>query len=117
MKRILIIIAAAFSLSASAQTKEGKVVYERTVQMNNVRFGGGNLPPEIQAQMPKSRTEQFELLFNAQHSLFQFLQNRAYGGGGTFSSGRMVIQFKVGAAEITYIDFGKGSSVAQRQII
>ncbi|HEY1022815.1 MAG TPA: hypothetical protein VGE06_10915, partial [Flavisolibacter sp.] len=82
MKKIVLIAALSFSLAATAQTKEGKVVYERTIQMNNVRFGGagGNIPPELQAQldrMPKSRSDQYELLFTPEHSLYQFLPNAA----------------------------------------
>ena len=78
MKRVFSIVASILALAAGAQTKEGRVVYERTTQMANIRFGssGGNLPPEIQAQMdrmPKSRTDQYELLFTPQHSLYQFL--------------------------------------------
>ena len=86
MKRYLTVAAAFFVLSAQAQTKEGKVVYERTIQMTNMGFGG-SLPPEIQSQMPKSRTNQYELLFTPKHSLYQFLPNAAdeSGGGGTFS--------------------------------
>lgn len=116
MKKIITIAAAVFALAAQAQTKEGKVIYERTVQISNVRFGG-NLPPEIQAQMPKSRTDQFELLFTQQHSLYQFLPNAADEGGGTFSSGGMVIQMRGGSNDVTYIDFEKGTRTDQREIM
>ena len=51
MKRILLVAASAFTICAQAQTKEGKVIYERVMQMQ-VRMQG-DLPPEIQRQMPK----------------------------------------------------------------
>ena len=116
MKKFLLITAAAFTLAAQAQTKEGKVVYERTIQMTNMRMGG-NLPPEIQAQMPKSRTDQFELLFTPQHSLYQFIPNAADEGSGTFSGGGMVIQMRGGANEVTYTNLEKGTRVEQREIM
>lgn len=81
MKKLLLAAAVTLTLAAAAQTKAGKVVYERTVQMNTIRFGGGgNIPPELQAQldrMPKSRSNQYELLFTPEHSLYQFLPNVA----------------------------------------
>ncbi len=118
MKKIVAIVALLFTLTLQAQTKEGKVIYERTMKMSNIRFGG-NMPAEIQAQMPKSRTDQYELLFTAQHSLYQFLPNAAdeSGGSGTFSGGGMVIQMRGGANDVTYIDFEKGTRVDKREIM
>src|SRR5215203_2547984 len=101
MKNCLAIVAAFFTLGVQAQTKEGKVVYERTIQMTTMRFGG-NMPPEIQAQMPKSRTDQYELLFTPKHSLYQVLPNAADEGGGSFSGGGMVVQMRGGANDVTY---------------
>lgn len=120
MKKFLLIAASTFSLFAQAQTKEGKVIYERTIQMNNLRFNA-NMSAEIRAemaQMPKSRTDQFELLFTPQHSLYQFLPNAADdGSGNTFSSGGMTIQVRGGANDVTYIDFAAGTRVDQREIM
>lgn len=116
MKRILLIAATAFSITALGQTKEGKVIYERTIQMSNIRFGG-NVPPEIQAQMPKSRTDQFELMFTPKHSLYQFLPNAADEGGGSFSGGGVVIQMRGGANDISYTDIEKGVRVDQREVM
>src|SRR5437763_3017059 len=100
MKKFFLITAVAFCLFAQAQTKEGKVTYERTVKLTPPRFGGDNIPPEIQAQianMPKSRTDQYELLFTPEHSLFQFLPNAADDGGNqSFGGGGMMIQMRGG---------------------
>jgi GLPGLI family protein len=122
MKRVFSIVASFLALAAGAQTKEGRVVYERTTQMANIRFGssGGNLPPEIQAQMdrmPKSRTDQYELLFTPQHSLYQFLPNAtADEGNNTFAGGGMVINMRMGGSETTYVDYASGKRVDQREI-
>ena len=135
MKKILCIVAASVALGAQAQmegklsapmnTKEGKVIYERTTQMGNARFmgRGENLPPEIQAQldkMPKSRTDQFELLFTPQHSLYQFLPNAAdeSGGTNTVSGGGVMIQMRAaGINDVTYVDLAKGIRSEQREVM
>ncbi len=112
--------ATSFSLFVQAQTKEGKVTYERTMQLSNMRFGGGNIPPEIQAQMdkmPKSRTDQYELLFTPEHSLYQYLPNANDDGGQSFSGGGMMIQMRGAQGETTYIDFAKGERIDQRDVM
>lgn len=122
MKKTLLTAATFFAVFAQAQTKEGKVVYERTMQLQNMRFGGANLPPEIQAQManmPKTRTDQFELLFTQQHSLYQYLPNAVdeSGGAQTFSGGGVTIQMRGMQNEISYVNLAAGTRVDQRDIM
>lgn len=50
----------------SAQMKEGKIVYERKINMYRMITD-----PEMRARVPEFRTSQFELLFNEQSSLFR----------------------------------------------
>ena len=116
MKMLFALLASVLACFAHGQTKEGKLVYERTLQMSNMRFGG-NLPPDIQAQMPKSRTDQFELLFTSRHSLYQFLPNAADEGGHNFSGGGVVIQMRGGANDVSYVDLEKGLRIDQREIM
>lgn len=121
MKNILLVTALSFSLYAGAQTKEGKVIYERTIQMGAVRLGG-NVPPDIQAQMqaqmPKSRTDQFELLFTSERSLWQYLPSAADdGSGNSFSSGGVNIQMRGPSNEITFVDLANGTRLDQREIM
>ncbi|HET7898182.1 MAG TPA: hypothetical protein VFL47_10940, partial [Flavisolibacter sp.] len=114
MKRFFLIAACAATLCAGAQTKEGRVVYERTMQLGNMRFGG-NIPPEMQAQMdrmPKSRTDQFELLFTPEHSLYQTLPSAtADDGNNSFSSGGMTINMRMNTNEVSYVNWAQGSRV------
>lgn len=122
MKKLLVLAACALSLAAWAQTKEGRVVYERTMQLNIMRFGGGgNLPPEIQAQMdrmPRSRTDHYELLFSARHSLFQYLPSAtADEGTNTFSGGGMVVQMRNNPNELTYVNLASGERIDQREVM
>ena len=122
MKKYFLMAATLFGLAASAQTKEGRVVYERTFRMNNLRFGGGggNVPPEIQAQlerMPRTRTDQYELLFSPEHSLYQFLPNAAADeGANTFAGGGMVVQMRMSANEVAYTNWASGARVEQREL-
>jgi GLPGLI family protein len=114
MKKYFLIVASAFSILAKAQTKEGRVVYERTVQTPMRTFG--NLPPDVQAQVPKTRTMQYELLFTPEHSLWSFLPNAANEDQNTFSGGGVVIRMAGGGNETTYVNYAKGSRIDQREM-
>jgi GLPGLI family protein len=68
MKKITIALGLLLLISSSlmAQMKEGKIVYERKINMyRNIT------DPEMRARIPEFRTSQFELLFNEQSSLFR----------------------------------------------
>jgi GLPGLI family protein len=76
----------------------------------------------VQAQidkMPKSRTDQFELLFTPQHSLYQYLPNAADdGGNNTIAGGGIVMQMRApGVNDVSYVDFAKGTRSDQREIM
>ena len=69
MKKIL--TASLVLLAGSAvygQQKEGKVLYERTTQMQ-INFQGAN--DEMQRMIPRSRTDKFELSFGNNLSLWK----------------------------------------------
>jgi GLPGLI family protein len=68
-RRIIIIIlvsAIASAINVNAQMKEGKISFERKVNMH--RF---ITDPEMRARIPEFRTDKFELLFTEQASLFR----------------------------------------------
>lgn len=116
MKKLFVFLAVACSLVSYSQMKEGRVVYERTFQLPTRIFGGN---PDIAAQLPKSRTDQYELLFGNNQSLWQYLPdatgegdpNTISAGGGT-----MVFRFAGGNNDISYFNFDKGLAVSQREI-
>jgi GLPGLI family protein len=114
MKKLLLILFAAASVSVHAQTKEGRMVYERTIQTPVRMF---NADPEIARQLPKSRTEQFELLFSGNQSLWQYLPSANNEDPGTFSAPGMVVRFGGGANEISYQNFDKQIRVDQREVM
>ena len=72
--------------SAFAQVKEGKLIFERKVNMHKMITD-----PEMRARIPEFRTDKFELLFNEQASMFKTIveeeapdpfANSGGGGGG-----------------------------------
>jgi GLPGLI family protein len=68
MKKIVfsLLLITSVSIAAMAQMKEGKISFERKVNMH--RF---ITDPEMRARIPEFRTDKFELLFNEQASLFR----------------------------------------------
>jgi GLPGLI family protein len=100
---------------AGAQTKEGRVVYERTMQLPTRMIRAGGDAPDA-PQLPRSRTDQFELLFGNNQSVYQFLPNANDENPGEFSGGGMVIRFG-GLTDINYHNFDKAERVDQRNVL
>ncbi|MEI6151787.1 MAG: GLPGLI family protein [Chitinophagia bacterium] len=76
--------------SAFAQVKEGKLIFERKINMYRMITD-----PEMRARIPEFRTEKFELLFNEQASMFKTIPEEDApdpfansGGGGGERGGR-----------------------------
>ena len=118
MKRFLLFAFIIFSIDAAAQQKEGRIVYERTMQLPVRNFT--NLDPDVAKQIPKSRTDQYELLFANNQCLWQFLPRAEdEGGEQTFTGGGggVVLRFAGGANEVSFCDFTKGTRVDQREIM
>lgn len=117
MKKILLLLAICISVTSQAQMKEGRVVYERTFQLPTRIFGAN---AEMAAQLPRSRTDQYELLFGNNQSLWQYLPDaNSEGDANTFSSSgggnTMVFRFG-GANDVSYTNFERGTRVDQREI-
>jgi GLPGLI family protein len=75
---------------AFAQVKEGKLIFERKINMYRMITD-----PEMRARIPEFRTEKFELLFNEQASMFKTIPDEDApdpfansGGGGGDRGGR-----------------------------
>src|SRR5437763_2312046 len=115
MTKIFTCTALVSSLFAQAQMKEGRVIYERVVQLPVRSF---NIDPSIAAQIPKSRTDQYELLFANQLALWQYLPNATNEGDGNSITGNgMVFRFASAAGDVSYYDLDKGTRVDQREIM
>lgn len=99
----LIVILVAFT-SAFAQVKEGKLIFERKINMYRMITD-----PEMRARIPEFRTEKFELLFNEQASMFKTIPEEeapdpfANSGGGGGERGGMRFNFRM-PETATYTD-------------
>jgi GLPGLI family protein len=93
-----------------APAKEGKVVFERVMQVRRPQ----NMDPEMAARIPASRTDQFELLFGADQSLWRSLP-KADGDNNTFSAPGVVIRM-AGNDDITYYNFATGRRLDKREM-
>jgi len=99
----LTIMLVAFT-SAFAQVKEGKLIFERKVNMHKMITD-----PEMRARIPEFRTDKFELLFNEQASMFKTIPEEeapdpfANSGGGGGERGGMRFAFRM-PETATYTD-------------
>lgn len=109
MKKLVIASFMLIAFSAQGQMKEGKVVYEQTMQMGRIE------DPEIAARLPKERKENFELIFGNNQSLWQVLPNTEGTDNSTVSGPGFVIRM-AGNNDITYFDFIKGRRIDQREM-
>ena len=76
------------------------------------------MDPEIAKQIPRSRTDHFELLFTSQQSLWQFLPTSANDGGEqTFGGGGVVVRIASGMNEVSFINLENGTRLDQREIM
>lgn len=114
MKKIIASATLLISLIAQAQVKEGKIIYERIMQLPTRMV---NMDPAIAAQMPKARTDQYELLFGNNQSLLQYLPNinnedqTTFTGGG----GAVVLRF-AGGNDIVFHNFTNQTKTEQREV-
>jgi GLPGLI family protein len=116
MKKIQLVIGMLIALTsvttlATAQMKEGKISYERKINMHR------NLPdPQMKSMVPEFRTDKFELIFNESVSLFRSVVDDeapdpfANAGGG---GGGMRMNFRMPTAN-TYTDMAKQMQYEER---
>jgi GLPGLI family protein len=95
----------------NAQQKEGKVVYERTMQMQ-IHINDND---QLSSMMPKTRTDKFEMSFGNNQSLYKHVeedqQADEFGGGG--------MQIKMmgpGMDDIIYCNYDKAGKTEQRDL-
>ena len=116
MKKIQLVLGRLIALTslttvATAQMKEGKISYERKINMHR------NLPdPQMKSMIPEFRTDKFELIFNENVSLFRSVVDEeapdpfANAGGG---GGGMRMNFRMPTAN-TYTDMAKQMQYEER---
>ncbi len=118
MKKILIAGCAFLSVSlVQAQQKQGVVLYERTSQMQ-IRFSDSH--GGLEQQMPKIRTDKFELTFGNNQSLWKSAEEDdngttdISGGDGGGMQIRMVV---AGNNDVLYNNFETGKKTEKREVM
>ena len=112
MRTLLLLSAAVLFVNLlTAQQKEGKVIYERTIQME-IQINDDDAASQV---LPKTRTDKFELTFGNNQSIWKHVEeeedNDEFVGNG--------MQIRVvgpGLNDITFYDFPKSRKVEQREI-
>jgi GLPGLI family protein len=115
MKQLFILSAFIIALPSLAQVKEGKIIFERTMQLQ-IRINDGN--PAFQNMIPRERKDKFELLFTEGKSLWQPVEDDNQGDEMNFGDGnamRMVIRMP-GSEDITYHNIAESKKVEQREL-
>lgn len=94
-----------------AQQKEGRVIYERTIQME-IRINDND---EVSQMLPKTRTDKFELTFGNNQSIWKHVDeeddNDEFGGDGIH-----IKMMAPGQNDIVFYDFANVRKVEQREM-
>lgn len=114
MKKNLAFLFLLLSLaSASAQIKEGKIIYERVMQLQ-IRIAEDN--PAFQNMIPRERKDRYELSFSGHKSLWQRmedLQGDEMNFGGEGAQIRFVMP---GSDDITFCNTEEMKKTDQREL-
>lgn len=116
MKRLLIASAMLIAIPTLAQVKEGKIVYERTMQLQ-IRINDDN--PAFQNMIPKERKDKFELFFTEGKSLWQGVEDDSQSDETSFgdSGGGMRMVFRVpGSDDIAFNNITESKKIDQREL-
>ena len=116
MKSIFFLFAVnALALLTQAQMKEGKIVYERKINLHK------RIPPEderMKNMIPEFSMSKVELLFSEYESIYRNLpeeQDIRESAGESENGARIVMRFG-GAEDETYRNYQTGRSVEQREL-
>jgi len=119
MKKFL--LAAAFgglcllTISVQAQQTVGKITYDRTSQM---QFSFSGMAGGMDQQMPKTRTDKFELSFGNNQSLWKQAESEN-GDDGVFTSntgGAQIRMIVAGNDDVLYNNFETRKKVEKREL-
>ena len=98
---------------AQAQQKAGRVVYERTVQIN---FSFTGMDEGMQRMIPRSRTDKLEVLFGDNQSLRKSVFEVQPEENNFEGNGVQIRMVAAGADDITYTNFSDNRVVEQREL-
>ena len=116
MKKIpFILIAFCFAMASNAQQKEGKVVYQRTIQVQ-IQIAGDDHMQQLQQMMPKTRTEKYELTFGNNQSIWKHADEDD-NNEDINSNGMQIRMMTPGQNDVLFYDFGTARRVQQTDIM
>ena len=111
MKKIICLPVCLMIIGAmQAQQKEGKIIYQRTVQLQ-IAINDGNGEHEI----PRTRTDKFEMNFANGQMIWKRMEDEMeddnFGGGG----GMVIRSMGSGADDAVFCDFEKAKKIEARE--
>jgi GLPGLI family protein len=113
MKKVSIVfISMCFAVLALAQQKEGKVIYQRNMQLQ-IRV---NDDDHLSQMMPKSRTDKFELSFGNNQSLWKHVDEDD-NSDEISGNGMQIKMMTPGQNDIVFHNFGAAKKVEQKDIM
>ncbi len=119
MKQIFIAGAGlVFSTMATAQMKQGTIIYDRTVQMQ-MQFHAAGMEG-MQQNIPQSRTDKFELVFANNQSIWRSAETGDDDGGTLTSDNGGGMQMRMviaGSNDVVYHNFDNAQRVEKREVM
>lgn len=113
-KRMLTGLLLLTAVALNAQQTQGKVTYERTVKLR-ISFAG--MPGGMEQQLPTSRTDKYELLFDQQASLWKQGERELDDEGPSFGGEGMQVRMVVaGSNDVLYTRFDSSLRVEKREL-
>lgn len=107
------LIAALWGMAAFAQVKEGKITYERSMQLQ-IQIADNN--PALQNMIPRERKDRYELSFSNNKSLWQRVEDMQ-GDETTFGGDGAQIRFVMpGSDDITFHNMDEMKRTDQREL-
>ncbi len=107
-------------LIGNSQIQKGRIVFERTVQIQ-IAIATANGEPDmaLQNMLPKTRTDRYELLFHTNQTLWKQLEeerpeadNMVFSNGG----GMTVRAMSMGSDDVLFSNLETGKKVEQREL-
>lgn len=116
MKQFFLPVLLSAAVITNAQTNQGKVVYDRTVQLQ-INFAG--MAGGMEQQMPTSRTDKYELTFGNNQTLWKQAENDMDDAGGTFQTegGGQIRMVVAGSNDVMYTNLETGKKVESREVM
>jgi len=112
MKKIVFVVCTILAVIVTqAQQKEGKIIYARTSQMQ-IRFQGMN--DEMERSIPKTRTDNFELTFGNNQSLWKQAEQDQEDAPTFGGEGMQIRMMVAGSDDVLYTNLATTKKVELR---